>query len=205
MTDLSVSIFRIFFTLISVLVPATISAQGFADTRYPEKICADRGMAEDFLRTLPLRPLEGLWEYPADEVAVMVIRDADAKGRYNIFLVEAVDCRLSPGMCLGWIEESADKSRFRISLSSKIHKGLPAGHMQGLATLNADADALVIEMPKVKLTLSPSLVLPSLWNYLRLSVRLSSKNPLDRLPRGWIKVFPSYDGNGSSSRYVRYL
>lgn len=178
---------------------------GLADTRYPEKICADRGVAEEFLSPLPLRPLEGLWEYPADEVTVMVIRDADAKGRYNILLVEAVDCRLTPGMCLGWIEESADKSRFRISLSSKIHKGVPAGHMQGLATLNADADALIIEMPKVKLSLSPSLVLPSLWNYLRLSVRMSTKNPLDRLPQGWIKVFPSYDGNGSSGRYIRYL
>ncbi|MDE7080251.1 MAG: hypothetical protein K2O78_01155 [Muribaculaceae bacterium] len=178
---------------------------GLADTRSPQKICADREVAEEFLRPLPLRPLEGLWEYPADEVTVMVIRDADAKGRYNILLVEAVDCRLVPGMCLGWIEESADKSRFRISLSSKIHKGVPAGHMQGLATLNADADALIIEMPKVKVSLSPSLVLPSLWNYLRLSVRMSTKNPLDRLPQGWIKVFPSYDGNGSSSRYIRYL
>lgn len=168
-------------------------------------ICTDRGVAEQHLASLPLRPVEGIWEYPADEVALLVIRIPGEKGRYGVYLLESVDCRLWPGMQLGWLEESADRMKFRISLSSKLHKGIPVGHMQGVATLGKNADMLTIDMPKVKFTITPSVLLPSLWNMLRLSVRLTTRNPLDRLPEGWVKTFPSFDGDGSSSRYTRYL
>lgn len=190
--------------LLSALLPAAMRGEEPSLWR-AEEICRNRGVAEERLASLPLRALEGIWEFPADEVALVVLRIPEQKGRYGVYLLESVDCRLWPGMQLGWLEESADPKKFRISLSSRINKGLPVGNMQGMATLGKDADILTIEMPKVKLSFTPSVLLPSLWNMLKLSTRLSTRNPLERLPEGWVKTFPSYDGSGSSRRYIRYL
>lgn len=180
-------------------------ASDFSEAGHPAGACANRGCAEEYLGNMPLLPVEGIWEYPADEVALMVVRDPHAKGRYGIYLLESVDCRLTPGMRLGWIEESAQSNKFRIGLSSRLHKGLPAAPNEGLATLTEDGESLLIEMPKLKVSLAPAAVLPVLWNKLRLFARVSSRNPLDRLPEGWVRKFPSYDSNGSQRKNPRYL
>lgn len=165
----------------------------------------DRGEAEALISTLPLKPIEGIWEYPADEIALMVIRDNTHKGRYRILHVESIDCRLFPGMELGWIEESPDKSKFKIYLCSHLCDGLPGDRRQGLATLSANGESLIIEMPEVKFKISPSIIFPTLWNKLRLSLRVNSTNPLDKLPEGWIKTFPGYELEGTTPDSPRYL
>lgn len=155
-------------------------------------VIADRGEAERLLSELPLNEIEGIWEYPADEVAVMVVRDESAKGRYAICLVESVDCRLYPGQRLGWIEESPDVRKFRISLCSVLNPGgIPGQFKEGMAILSDRGDVLQIEMPKLKLTFNPSIVFPAFWNKLRLNLRVKSTDPLERLPEGWVKTFPT--------------
>ena len=193
------------FMAVLLLTCFQVAADDFSDAGHPAGSCANREGAEEFLSTLPLIPIEGIWEYPADEVALMVVREPMIKGRFGIFLVESVDCRLYPGMRLGWIEESPKSGKFRISLSSRLRNGIPAGHIEGVATLADGNESLLIEMPQVKLSLSPSLLLPTLWNRLRLAVRLKVKDPLEQLPQGWIRTFPSYDLNGSRRNHPRYL
>ena len=48
----------------------------------------DRDEAERTLGGLPLQDIEGIWEYPADEAAVAILRDERAKGRYLILWVD---------------------------------------------------------------------------------------------------------------------
>lgn len=190
---------------VSMATAPEASAGDFASSGYPPASCRDRGEAELFLSRMPLAPVEGIWEYPADEVALMVVRNRSLKGIYDVYLVESVDCRLHPGMHLGRLEESPDERKFKISLSSKISKGTPVIDNTGLALLSESGEALTIDMPELKFSFSPALILPALWNRLRLSVRTRLRNPLDRLPDGWIKTYPSTDGNGSDTRRPRYL
>lgn len=165
----------------------------------------DRKGAEQILTGIPLSPIEGIWEYPADEVSLMVLKDNSAKGKYNIFFVEGIDCRLWPGQELGSIEETANSTKFKISLCSAISDGLPGQVLTGLATLSDNSDVLTIEMPKMKLRLTPSIIIPTLWNRLRLNLRIKSTDPLEKLPEGWIKTFPSDDVNKTVHSGLRYL
>ncbi|MDE6010312.1 MAG: hypothetical protein K2F87_02540 [Muribaculaceae bacterium] len=184
---------------------ASAAPTDFETAGHPTGACADRGRAEEYLTGLPLGRVEGIWEYPADETAVMVIADPMRKGAYGIFLVETTDCRLTPGMLLGRLEESPNSEKFKISLCSRLAGGLPTGWQEGLASLSQTGDALLIEMPKLKLSLNPSMVLPVLWNRLRLNLRVKHTDPLDRLPEGWIRVFPTADGNSADLSHPRYL
>lgn len=154
---------------------------------------------------LPLNSLEGVWEYPADEISVLILRDKWKKGTYNVYVLDAVDCRLTPGMKIGQATESADPRQFKLSLCSKIKRGFPGSAVNCLAKIDKEGTALIISAPSIKLSFSPSLMLPSLWNRLRLSLRLRVKNPVENLPEGWRKLYPSYDGNGSSPSNPRYL
>lgn len=181
------------------------NAENITDLDFSQGYFANRGVVEEYLNVQPLSPVEGIWEYPADEVALLVIANPDKKGNYGIFYVEGIDCRLMPGMKLGWLEETPSSSKFKITLCSHLNKGLPGTYQEGLATLSDREDALLIEMPKIKISFNPSIVLPVLWNKLRLNLRIKSSNPLDKLPEGWIKTYPSYDSNGSYRNRLRYL
>lgn len=166
---------------------------------------SDRSTAETYLSTLPLSPVEGIWEYPAEETAVMILADDEQKGRYNIYYLEGIDCRLYPGLKIGSLESSPSAQKFKISLCSNLSGGLPGVFQTGLATLSDQQDALYLEMPKIKISVNPSLVLPVLWNKLRLNLRIRTTDPLDKLPVGWIKTYPTYDLNGSTRPHIRYL
>ncbi len=188
------------------MLPAAGAESDFADAGFPAEACTDMGALREWLAERPLDPVEGVWEYPADEVALLVIADPLRKGHKLVFVAEATDCRLWPGMKIGELEESADSRRFKITLCSHIADGLPAMPRTGLATLADSGNALYIEMPKLKLNFSPGLILPVLWNKLRINVRMRNSDPLDKLPEGWIRKYPEYDGNlDSSPRRPRYL
>lgn len=197
-------IFRL-IALLMIAIPLMAKAQDFDESGYRKGSCANICSAMDLCAELPLSSLEGIWEYPADEVKVLILRDKLKKGHYNVYVVEAVDCRFFPGMRVGYAIDSADPKKFKLALCSKIKKGVPGGYVNCLATLNESAETLNIEAPKVSVKLAPSISFPALWNKLRLGLRFNSSNPLEKLPEGWVKVYPSYDGNGSSSSGPRYL
>lgn len=190
----------IFQAVASNFTPGNLSDSGY-ELSTPLDVCS----AAELCANLPISSIEGIWEYPADEITLLILQDLWKKGIYNVYIIDAVDCRLEPGIKIGEATESPDPTQFRLSLCSSIKRGLPGMPKDCLAKLNKNGESLLISAPKIKVVLSPSIMLPRLWNAIRLSLRMKVENPIERLPEGWRKIYPSYDGNGSSSSKPRYL
>lgn len=166
---------------------------------------ASREEAERIIEENSADPAEGIWRDPASETLFYIAADPLKQGHYTVSVLETYDCRLMPGTQVGLLTPTADNRKFRLSLCSKIRKGVPGDPRDCAATLNTEADVLLIDAPTLKLAVSPSVILPRLWNTLRVPLRLRVDNPADNLPAGWVKVFPSYDGNGSRRAFPRVL
>ena len=177
----------------------------FAKPLRPTEAITGRREAENYLKSLPLDPLEGIWEYPADETSLLILKSRHEKGKYEIFLLESVDCRFVPGMIVGTATATPDATQFSLSLNTRLKKGQPCNPMKCAAKLSSNNEVLVIKAPKVKFTLTPSIILPTLWNTLRLGMRIKAENPAEKLPDGWIKSYPTFDGNPRSKTIIRYL
>ncbi len=162
---------------------------------------ADLLSGRDYCDTAPLDPAEGIWEYPDDGVTVLIRRSPTMEGTYEVIAIDSEDTRIAPGSVIGRLESTPDPRQFRLTLATKARKGILGSPAECLATLSADGDALHVKSKKTKIVFNPSALLPRFWRV----ARLRTSDPLDKLPAGMIKVYPSYDGNGSSRRHPRYL
>lgn len=162
---------------------------------------ADYPEAMEFCDKTDLRPIEGLWTYPEDDVTVMIFRSEENKGKYDIYVVEAADCSLKAGMKLGELSTSADPDKFNLKLFTLIKKGLLCSPCEAIATYSESKESLIVKKSsKFKIRLNPSRLLPSFWRIATVSV-----NSKEHAPEGMIKIYPSYDGNNSTRRAPRYL
>lgn len=161
---------------------------------------ADIAEARQFCDKADLRPVEGLWSYPQDDVTVLVFRSPDHKGVYDIYVVEAADCSLSAGMKLGQLLESADPDKFNMKLFTVIRNGVLSLPCEATAVFSENKESISLRKSSLKFRFNPTRLLPYTWRLV--SVSLKSREPA---PEGMIKVYPSYDGNGSSRRAPRYL
>ena len=146
-----------------------------------------------------LRPIEGIWSYPEDDVTVMVYRSGE-KGRYDIYVVEAADCSLSPAMKIGELHESPEPEKFSLKLFTRSRKGVLSIPCSATARFSENKGALIVTKPSLKLKFNPTRLLPYFWRIVSVSVK-----PGESVPEGMIKVYPSFDGNNSSRREPRYL
>ena len=183
-----------------ILLWFTVFTTGFSRT-----LPTSRQEAESILMESAVDPAEGIWRDPASETLFYVAADPLKRGHYTVSILETYDCRLVPGLQVGTLASTADSRKFRLSLCSKVKKGVPGDPRDCAATLNNEADVLLIDSPKLKLAVNPSVILPRLWNTLRIPLRVRVDNPADDLPQGWVKVCPSYDGNGSRRGFPRAL
>lgn len=160
--------------------------------------------AREWCDTTALHTVEGIWIYPDDNVTVLVRRlpDTDhiAYRAYDICVVETPDCSMTPGESIGILEATADAKAFRLRLFTKRKKGSLSGLLDCAAYLSDDEN-LRVESPKFKFRLRTFSVLPKFWRMVRVSI----DNPASRLPAGMVRIYPSYDGNGSSRSTPRYL
>ena len=147
-----------------------------------------------------LRPVEGLWSYPEDDVTVIIFRNADKKGVYDIYVVEAADCSLAPQMRIGELHSSADPDKFNLKLFTIIKNGILSMPMEATAVFSENKESLTVRKRSFKIRINPIRLLPSFWRIV--SVNLKSNEPA---PQGMVKIYPSYDGNQSSRREPRYL
>lgn len=188
---------------ILLLLAAALTAGMHASASSP-MVC-DIDMAREICDNTPLDNVEGVWLYPDDHVTVLIIRDNDtgtqASQRYLIIAVESDDCSIKPGETIGWLETSADPRKLKMQLFTKRSNNILASPAECLATLSSDGESISVRGKKLKLKLNPMSLLPRFWRIARLNV----DNPLDKLDPGMIKIYPSYDGNGSSRRKPRYL
>ena len=150
--------------------------------------------------SLPLQGPEGIWQFPDDDVRVLIIRD-DAPEHYSLLIVDAFDINLHPGDRIGELTPTPDPVKFRLSLFTECRRGKLKTPRVCAATLDDDREALLVEGPKLKFSLSSTGLLTGFWRMIRFHI----DNPASALPEGLIRVYPSYDGNGSSRRRPRYL
>ncbi|MDE6558730.1 MAG: hypothetical protein K2K29_02445 [Muribaculaceae bacterium] len=155
--------------------------------------------AECMLKSLPLSAEEGIWYAPADDMTLMVVKDLAASNTFGIYIVRANDCRLEPGMCIGTLTSTADHKLFKLRLMTSYHpkKGLRLP-VDATAKANANFSRFTIEAPKLKFSLSPSLIIPNLLNMLRMRVNIRYSDPTEKVRDGWIKVYPYTDSDSAT-------
>lgn len=161
---------------------------------------ADYLEAIEFCDRADLRPIEGLWTYPDDEVTVLIFRNESNARTYDIFVVESADCSLNPRMKLGELTESPDPDKFSMKLFTKVKNGVLSLPRSATATYNENKESLTVKSNSLKIRINPLRLLPSFWRIASVSF-----NTGEGAPEGMIKVYPSYDGNNSTRRGPRYL
>ena len=166
----------------------------------------DISEAKELCDELPLQPVEGLWDFPEENMTVMVMRGEDASGntsaaRYAVTVVETPDVRLVPGDTIGWMEASVDPKIFRMTLYTRKNLYTLMQPANILARLADDGRALQLKAEKWGLKLSRISFLTSFWR----SIKLQHDNPLKQLPVGMRRVYPLPEQLPSDSREIRYL
>lgn len=184
---------KILFVFLTLLASTTGIFAFTPPLDYPE--------AAEFCDKADLRPIEGIWSYPEDEVDVIIFRNEGKKGVYDIFVVQSSDCSLSPGVKLGEMHESSDANKYNMKLFTNIKKGVLSSPMTAVATRSANGDSFTFRKSSgFSLRLNPTRLLPWFWRIISVNIKSG-----EAAPEGMIKVYPSYDGNNSSRRAPRYL
>ena len=178
-----------------------IGVWAFIAGAFPFSPPADYLEARALCDNADLRAIEGLWSYPEDDVTVLIFRNESKKGVYDIYVVEAADCSLSPKMLLGELHDSADPDKFTLKLFTKVKNGVLSAPLDAVASFSESKEALTVKKKSnFNVRLYPTRLLPSFWRMVSVSLK-----PRESAPEGMIKVYPSYDGNGSTRRGPRYL
>lgn len=174
----------------------------------------DMQRAREICDSIPLSPPEGVWIYPEDNVTVLVIRrdgsDPNSIGEYDISVVETTDCSVKPGEIIGRLSASPDEQKYEMELFTEKRNGILSRKQTCLATLSKEGETLILQKDKkrglnFRISLNPSMLLPKMWRMLRTGVSTTSGKSRQEAPVGMVKIYPSYDGNGSSRRSPRYL
>lgn len=176
--------------LLTVAFCAVASAQILTETE--ARAWCDTGV---------LAPVEGIWEYPSDDVRVVIKSDSSEPGTFAISILDTPDCRLQPGDVIGRLYPTADSRQYRLEQKTRVDPFGLIHPKDCAASLSADGESLNVKSPKVKLKIMPYTLLPRFWRI----IRVSEKNPADDLPVGLVKVYPGYDRNGSLRRKPRIL
>lgn len=175
--------------------------------------CADMGMAREWCDTHRLDNLEGIWTIPSDNVTVLISRDrqtgTSSAPSYLLTVVETDDVRLRPAERMGELAATPQANVYSLHLYTRRSKGVLGKPKACVATLSADGEGMTVRGDKTKFNLrfllNPSTLLPGFWKLLRVNAGLNPLQEGTAPPEGLIKVYPSYDGNGSSRRVPRYL
>lgn len=177
---------RILLWMVAMLVWLPVSAQ---------TAISDIVAAREWCDANMLHRVEGIWEFPEDETTVLVCRSNITPHRYDIIVVSSPDTRLTPGETVGYLHESADSDKFEMALYRTKLEGTLKEPGKCLATLRDNDNSIVAQGRKAKFSLRTWSILPSFWRMVRMSVN----DPLENLPKGMLRVYPS------SSRQPDYL
>ena len=194
-----------FFICTAILLITTCKAEN-------TPIAYDMGMAKEICAERALDNLEGIWVYPDDRVTVLILRQP-ANGKisslpeYSIKVIEGEDCILMPGDIIGNLSATSNQNIYKIELFTEEKNRMLLKPAACLATLSKDNDNLLIKREKspfrLRLNLNFNRLLSGFWKIV--SVGVSKNNQNMDPPVGMVKIFPSYDGNGSIKRNPRYL
>ena len=175
-------------------------------------VAYDIDKAKEICDESPLENVEGIWIYPEDKVTVMILNDNEESigqlPTYSISIVDTSDARLHPGDIIGKLYATAEGNTYKIELSTEKKNELLLKPKSCLASLSKDGDTFIIKKQKApfkgRLNFNFNRLLPGFWKIVSTGISQNNNNSLQP-PIGMVKVFPSYDGNGSSRRKIRYL
>lgn len=174
----------------------------------------DMDMAKSLCDELPLENVEGVWLYPEDNVTVLILNDKREETKlqypeYTISVIETSDARIKPGDVIGKLSSTPQEKTFKIELFGEKKNDLLLKPKSCLATLSSDNEAFIIKKQKApfkgRLNFNFNRLLPGFWKIVSLGISQNTNSASAEPPVGMIKIYPSYDGNGSSRRKVRYL
>lgn len=197
--------------LIAAAISLSVTAYCFGESSL---IAYDLGEAMEICDDLPLEMVEGIWVYPEDNVTVMILNDGEDANpnqlsSYVISVVETSDSRLHPGEIIGKLYATAQENTFKIELSTEKKNELLLKPKSCLATLSKDGDTFIIKQQKPpfrgRLNFNFNRLLPGFWKIVSVGINKNNDSGATKPPIGMVKTYPSYDGNGSSKRKVRYL
>lgn len=162
----------------------------------------DMQAAHDWCDSSPLDRIEGVWEFPDDGVRVLII-GINGESSYELRVIEGADGKFDPGDVIGIAVPTTDPVRFAIKMRTKLGGPLKAlkGWKKCTAKLTTSDMALDVATESHSINWNFLGFLPHFWRV----ARLRHSDPQATLPHGMIKIYPSYDGNGSSRFNPRYL
>lgn len=197
----------------SAVVTALIVCVGFFSSAAvnPEDVY-DIDTAMTLCDSLPLQQPEGVWIYPEDGVTVLITRvkqlSASHLPTFEIRVVETSDVRMHPGDIIGTLSATPERNKYEAQFYTERKNDLLLKPKTVIAQINDDGETMILKQNKPKFnfrfTFNPSILLPKMWRVIRMNT--SSGNNTSLTPAiGMVKIYPSYDGNGSSRRQPRYL
>ena len=199
--------------LIYILVAMIASISSDAYGVSPEAVY-DMEQAKEICDDLPLEAVEGIWIYPEDNVAVLILNDRNDRRRsyatsYTMRVVESKDARLKPGDVIGKLIETPDAKTYKIDLFTEKRNQSWLNPVTCIATLGNEGDTFIFKKGanrlRGRLNFNLSRLLPGFWKMISAGITTNTGDTDLKAPVGMMKIYPSYDGNGSSRRRVRYL
>ncbi len=185
-----------FFLIVAIILVAAPSTHAQSDA-----LPLDMQGAIEWCESRSLDRIEGVWSYPQDGVSVLIHKSSKSEATYDINIVESEKLSLLPGELLGTISATTAPDKFSMKLfTSKTNNKLLRPRECSLA-LTADDCGLIVKSKTRHWQINPMGLLPYFWKI----ARMKESDPTKNLPIGMIRLYPSYDGNGSSRYHIRYL
>lgn len=130
--------------------------------------------------------VEGIWEFSEDETTVLIKRNRNRRGVYDLILLQSADCRFFPGDTVGVMQESVDKDKFRLRLRIEADKDPLTYSKECAATFSSNDGVIKIDPVRLKLGMRTMWFLPKFWRSIKVGVDI----PSSKLPVGIRRVYP---------------
>ena len=175
----------------------TISAETTYRTEFQ-----DIRSAQEYCDSAALRDAEGIWNIPHTGMQVLIHRTSGSPESMEIVAIETDDASVTPGEIIGKLNPTHVKDRYKCILFTErdiMRLGAPK---EFIATLSDSGYSISLEPTSRNFSINPIGLLPHVWRILRLdNNRANSKSR----QKGFNKIYPGYDGNGSLPGIPRYL
>lgn len=145
--------------------------------------------AMEMVDSVQLQGPEGIWEYPGEDVKVLIWRAAaNHSDRYNITVLEAYDCRLDTGDVIGWLKPTAEPGKYELTQYARRNSGLLDLPGRCSVKIGNNGNSLLISGGEaLGFTINPTLLLPRFWRMVRVKIKSKGGEPTEGLRR----LYPS--------------
>jgi len=192
---------------ILLIVTLLIALGTHAASNVPERSTVLAGVDEESMTARlshsDLQPLEGIWQYPDEDMTVGIERYRGENGiQYRIVMLASRDIDLLPGTVIGYIAPSAVSNKYSLWIYSERHDTELRHPVECVATLNPQATSLTFEKAqwKVKIHVNVMRFLPTLFR----GISVVPEKQKESIPIGFNKTFPA-GNNGQPYNKIIYL